>query len=281
MRYDFGRVLRDIRKSKGLTQAQVCGDFISRVTLSKIENNKELPNIWTMEQILRQLDMTFAEFDYICHDFSPSRRSEIIKRFENNISIVRKEEMQQLIADGEAYLKLYQDIRIETIVKIAKLNLMIRQHGDSDPSQALAQQIWQELEKCDTWYLADLRKLSAVLILFSPDRLLGIVDKILDSLAKYRDFKDIRSSQFSLLANVSSIFFHSGHQEECLRVTQVVYDIAQESLRIDHLGFANVRMGILRQDKKLIDKGLAMLRVAELHQLADNLEQEAGEYRSS
>ena len=36
MRYDFGRVYKEIRESKGLTQEDVCGDILSRTSLSKV-----------------------------------------------------------------------------------------------------------------------------------------------------------------------------------------------------------------------------------------------------
>ena len=37
MRYDFGKVYKEIRKSKNLTQSDVCGNVLSPTTLSKIE----------------------------------------------------------------------------------------------------------------------------------------------------------------------------------------------------------------------------------------------------
>ena len=35
MRYDFGKVYKEIRESKGLTQEEVCGGVLSRTSLSK------------------------------------------------------------------------------------------------------------------------------------------------------------------------------------------------------------------------------------------------------
>ena len=84
MRWDFGTVLKEIRQSKGLTQLEICGNNLSRATLSKIENNKEIPNIENFEHILKQLDMDFAEFSYICHTYLPLERSKIIQHFENS-----------------------------------------------------------------------------------------------------------------------------------------------------------------------------------------------------
>ena len=38
MRWDAGSIYKKIRKSKGLSQNEVCGTSISRTTLSKFEN---------------------------------------------------------------------------------------------------------------------------------------------------------------------------------------------------------------------------------------------------
>ena len=74
MRYDFGNVYKEIRESKGLTQEEVCGNVLSRTSLSKIESGKATPKYENMEFLLRQINMSFEEFDYICHLYQPSHR---------------------------------------------------------------------------------------------------------------------------------------------------------------------------------------------------------------
>ena len=49
MRCDFGKVYKEIRESKGLTQEEVCGNVISRTSLSKIESGKVTPKYENME----------------------------------------------------------------------------------------------------------------------------------------------------------------------------------------------------------------------------------------
>ena len=58
MRYDFGKVYKEIRESKGLTQEEVCGDVLSRTSLSKIESGKVTPKYENMEFLLRQVNMS-------------------------------------------------------------------------------------------------------------------------------------------------------------------------------------------------------------------------------
>ncbi|MBF0787427.1 MULTISPECIES: helix-turn-helix domain-containing protein [unclassified Streptococcus] len=279
MRWDFGTVLKEIRQGKGLTQRAICGDFLSRTTLSKIENNKEVPNLEKFEHILRQLDMSFAEFDYICHYYTPTERSKIIENFENFSSNVRKgSEFQEMLEKCHHYLERHQDIRVERIAKLYQLCLSICQDGIGDTSRILAQEMWQELEKCNTWYLSDLRKLNAVLICFSPAQMEKIAEKVLLSLEKYRVFRGSISSQFSLLANMGTVFLHEGDVKNCLRVTQKAHELARDSLRVDQLGFTWVRLGICQNDDLMIQKGLVLLRTADLSDMADRLETEVAEY---
>ena len=63
MRYDFGKVYKEIRESKGLTQEEVCGNVLSRTSLSKIESGKATPKYENMDFLLRQMNMSFEEFE--------------------------------------------------------------------------------------------------------------------------------------------------------------------------------------------------------------------------
>ena len=47
MRYDFGKVYKEIRESKGLTQEEVCGGVLSRTSLSKSKVARQPQNMKT------------------------------------------------------------------------------------------------------------------------------------------------------------------------------------------------------------------------------------------
>ena len=59
MRWDIGSVYKYIRKSKGITQNEVCGDYITHSNLSKFENNHSTPRYDTMEILWRYYGVTF------------------------------------------------------------------------------------------------------------------------------------------------------------------------------------------------------------------------------
>lgn len=47
MRWVFGKVYKDIRQSKGLTQEEICDDMLARSTLARIEGGQVIPKFDT------------------------------------------------------------------------------------------------------------------------------------------------------------------------------------------------------------------------------------------
>ena len=110
MRYDFGKVYKEIRESKGLTQEEVCGSVLSRTSLSKIESGKTTPKYENMEFLLRQINMSFEEFEYICYLYHPSERSTIMQTFLKTASISGTSDLSKLLKKCQHYLKTHHDL---------------------------------------------------------------------------------------------------------------------------------------------------------------------------
>ena len=272
MRWDFGTILQGIRKAKGITQSQVCGNQLARPTLSKIENNREIPNVENFDFILRQLDMTYAEFDYICHAYRPSGNSRIIYAFEHMAGRASRQECRSLLEECETYLKTHQDYRIQKIALLLRTHLAIQETGQSGQTHALAQRLWQELERSDEWYWSDFRLLQVLVPTLPVESLIELSDKLVCSLEKYRDFKEITDTKFGLLHQLGTLFLDRHLFLECLRVTRLADAVAQKSLQMDYLGLVWVRLGLLEQDRGMVDKGLSVLRLAGLESLAASQE---------
>ena len=99
MRWDIGSVYKYIRKSKGITQNEVCGDYITHSNLSKFENNHSTPRYDTMELLLRQIDMSFDEFHYICQHYQMDSRKKLFSEYYQVISSPNLEEMKREVSD--------------------------------------------------------------------------------------------------------------------------------------------------------------------------------------
>lgn len=155
--------------------------------------------------------------------------------------------------------------------------ILVRKQGFLSPSEELAEltkKIWEELSKQDTWYERDLKLIGLILFTFPLETILETTDKLLASLDKYKDYRDINDTKYALLANLSSIFLFNNRKADCERLTVMLYDLARETKRYDQLGFAQVRLGICRDDRALIDKGLALLELTGENQALANMRKE-------
>ena len=281
MRWDFGKVYKKIRRSKGLTQLDVCGGELSQTTLSKIENSKISPTFVNMMFLLNQIDMSLEEFQYICHLYQPSQRQEIINKSLSIIPSVGIRELCDIKKTAQNYLKTHHDIPIEHIVDRLEITIHVREHGgysDDDKFRQITKKIWEYLEKQNTWYESDLKLLQTILFHFPIEKINFITGKVIESLEKYSDYHDIKYWQYSILANLASIYLYNHNKKECERITLLTLEIAKETKRADLLGMAKVRLGICYRDKELIQRGLQILQLTDENMLVQSLEEEVKMY---
>lgn len=282
MRWDYGKVFQEIRQSKGLTQEEVCGDFLARSTLARIESGKVIPKFETMVFLLHQVDMTLEEFKYICNLYHPSKRQRILNTANNNKPVVGTDDLKKLKEMCLEYLKNEHDVPIEHILDGLNVIIELRENGLQPQTQDFehyTQKIWSYLEKQDTWYENDLKLLHTILYHFSIETIHNISGKILKSLQKYKQYRNIKSSEFSLLSNLSTIYLYNGLKGDCEEITLRTLELAKELKRYDSLGFAQVRLGICRGDDALIENGLDLLRLTDEQDLLTMLEEEVTKYR--
>ena len=282
MRWDYGKIYKEIRKSKGLTQEEICGDFLARSTLSRIESGQVVPKFDTMIFLLRQIDMTLEEFKYICDFYQPSQRQKILNSLYNQgESIVGTEGLLQLKRECEAYLYKHSDIPIKHALDSINITIHLRQNGISETKEinATTNKIWAYLEKQDTWYESDFRLLSTILYFFPLENIKQFTQKILNSIKKYKSFRYGNNLQIGLLVNLSTIYLYNGLKRECTEITKYIYDLSKKEKRYDSLGLSQIRLGICKNDNELIKKGIALLQLADEKELVKSLKEEIEKYR--
>lgn len=266
MRWDYFKVYKQIRKNKHLSQTQVAGQMMTRQAVAAFEDGKSIPKFDNMEHLLRQLDVTFDEFQHICDYYQPNDRKKIITQFKQLNSLTSKEHIESLIKQCQDYLESNEDIPIQRRLMTLQLYLATYDEsylGESELSQSLFDSIWQELSSYDEWYLGDLHLLVAILPLFPIDTLVDTADEILASLKRYEDYANITEARFSILSNLATTFLYKGHAEKALSITKLTIKTAQYSHRSDYLGFCWVRLGLLQEERSLIQRGLDLLELAE------------------
>jgi len=266
MRYDFGKIYKEIRESKGLTQEEVCGNVLSRTSLSKIESGKATPKYENMEFLLRQMNMSFEEFDYICHLYRPSQRTEIMQTYLNMNSIIDGSGLVDFFETCQNYLKTHHDLPIEEIRDMLEVVIHIRQHGTeqlSDQVKQTIKKLWEKIEKQDTWYESDLKILNTILFSFPIEHLHLITGKILQRLEVYKNYQHLYDLRMAILLNLSTIYLYHQDKNMCQQICYTLLEDAKNKKSYDMLAICYVRIGICRDDAKLIQKGFSLLKLTD------------------
>ena len=266
MRYDFGKIYKEIRESKGLTQEEVCGDVLSRTSLSKIESGKVTPKYENMEFLLRQINMSFEEFDYICHIYQPSQRTEIMQTYLNMNSIIGGSGLVHFFETCQNYLKTHHDLPIEEIRDMLEVVIHICQHGTeqlSDQVKQTVKKLWEKIEKQDTWYESDLKILNTILFSFPIEHLHLITEKILQRLEVYKNYQHLYDLRMAILLNLSTIYLYHQDRNMCQQICYTLLEDAKNKKSYDMLAICYVRIGICRDDAKLIQKGFSLLELTD------------------
>lgn len=282
MRWDFRKVYKDIRQSKGLTQEEICGDMLARSTLARIESGQVIPKFDTFIFLLQQINMSLEEFEYICNVYQPSERQKLLNIANNNLSITDNSELLSLKQQCQEYLQTHHDIPIQQLLDRLTVTIHVREFGGESKDttfQETTQKIWHYLEKQNTWYQNDFKLLLTILYHFPLETLKTITPQILTNLVKYTDLYNIKPLQLTLLTNLASIYLDNHQTKECKTFSLEALKLAKELKRYDFLGIAQVRLGICRDDNSLIDKGMSLLRLTEEEKIFEALEKEVAKHR--
>ncbi|MDU2537565.1 helix-turn-helix transcriptional regulator [Streptococcus mitis] len=281
MRYDFGKVYKEIRESKGLTQEEVCGNVLSRTSLSKIESGKATPKYENMEFLLRQINMSFEEFEYICQLYQPSQRTEIMQTYLNMRSIIRSSDLVNLFQKCQDYLKTHHDLPIEEIRDMLEVVIYIRQHGTgelSDHAEQVVKKLWRKIEKQDTWYESDLKILNTILLSLPIEHLHLITGKILQRLEVYKNYQHLYDLRMTILLNLSTLYLYNQDKNMCKQICYTLLEDAKNKKSYDRLAICYVRIGICRDDTRLIQKGFSLLELTEETSMLSHLKKEVETY---
>ncbi|KEY47215.1 hypothetical protein EH70_05455 [Streptococcus equinus] len=279
MIWNFGEVYKFIRKSKGLSQSDICSDELSRSTLSKIENNKLMPSFQIMDYLLKQINMTFDEFEYICNRYKPSTRYILIEKISSALNNYKTSNIKKIILECQEYLKVNNDLYIESLIDILMLKEQLSSsHNINQSIEKIAESIWRKLEKSDEWYFFDLTLLNNILFYFPFESVKKLTDRIVNQLEKFSDYKNSNDSQCRLLINLSTIYLYNLDFKGCIDILEKVYSIIKHLNRYDYLSIYWIRKGICQKDSKLVEKGRTLLELVEEKDLLKELEVEIARF---
>ncbi|HEM3599102.1 TPA: helix-turn-helix transcriptional regulator [Streptococcus suis] len=277
MRWDYGSVYREIRKSKHLSQEQICGDYINRTTLVRFEKNQTIPSYELMRFLLKQVDMTFEEFEYLCNYYQPSQRQQLLYDIDN-LRNPTTQTMEDLIQRCQSHLKkepndvpIYRRcLLLETVVAVRKSSSITQL---SDEAETLSKLLWSQLEEYDNWYHNDIILVGTLLShIISLNSLEETANLLLKRLEKYKDYKRIQPTILSFYQQLSLFTLEQKQYSKSTFFATKLMELAKQEKRYDQLARAYVYLGIAQNKQELIDKGLQILELTDEQALLDNLQ---------
>ncbi|HEM5034673.1 TPA: helix-turn-helix transcriptional regulator [Streptococcus suis] len=276
MRWDYGSVYKSIRKSKHLSQEQICGDYLNRSTLVRFEKNQTIPSYELMRFLLKQVDMSFEEFEYLCNYYQPSQRQQLLYDIDKLRNPTTKT-MENLINRCQDHLKKEPDDgpirrkcqRLETVVAVRKSTTF---NQLSDEAEVLSKLLWSQLEGYDNWYHSDIILVGTLLShIISLDSLEETANLLLKRLEKYKDYKRIQPTILSFYQQLSLFTLEQRQYSKSTFFATKLMELAKQEKRYDQLARAYVYLGLAENKQGLIDKGLQILELTDEKRLVDNL----------
>ncbi|MBP1041549.1 helix-turn-helix transcriptional regulator [Vagococcus sp. BWB3-3] len=106
--YDFGSVIKKMRKERHFTQKMLAESICSQSVLSRIENNEEVPNVVVMQQLCRRLEVSI---DQVLNQDSNTikKNNEWLDLMTYYYQIKQFNELNKLVSQEYIVKQLYSD----------------------------------------------------------------------------------------------------------------------------------------------------------------------------
>jgi Rgg/GadR/MutR family transcriptional activator len=261
--WNFGQFYQKIRKEKGLSQEKVCGKMLSRTTLSKIENGRSTPSYDLFSYLLKQIDMSFDEFEFVCNHFQMNERESLMIKFENLLSNSDIQAMKKIKNECMVFLEKNNDCGLIDLITVIDSLIIFHRSDSIDNAEArkLIEKVWQKLSAIDTWYYHEIRLINSILMYFPIKTVLNFSVKLIDSLKKYEEFtKTTNSFCLAVYTNLSTIFLYHKLYKECLENNKIILKLSKNAKRYDFYCFALIRIGICSKNFKKTQEGIKQLK---------------------
>lgn len=277
---NLGTVLKEIRKGKGLSQAEVCGDFISRVALSKIENNINSPSYRSLIYLLDKLDLSLAELEFLLGNHKT--KEAILFEFWSIPDDTEKERLAKVVDLCETYQQekgndpFIADLQRISEVMLSQKNLSIDEV--TPENQEKLEKVWDRLNQMDGWTLNELKLATAAFVYFPIETAQHVAERIVKEATKYEAFDQVQPLIAAVYLNLTTLYIKNNDQEAAIHFNEKTLTVAKKSSKFDYYYFCLVRKGFYLKDTSMVEEGLFILRSFGNQAYIKDLEEEKEKY---
>ncbi|WP_270261743.1 helix-turn-helix domain-containing protein [Lactobacillus panisapium] len=266
----FGETIQKIRKSRGITQAELSNNLLNRTTLSKIENSLEEPSYQNASRLIKRLGITQVEFDYIRNDYNFSPKEKIIFDFFN---IAYNTESTKI----DTLLKRCSEFPDDNEIKKISLILKAFKSENLNSARKIILPFWQSQgSKVDNWNILDLYLLNMIFFVFDEESMIGISNRAIETIENKYPFLESLEENFAL--NKAVILMNMNKFDSAARILLKAISLAKSTFRYDKLFMAKGRLAICQKNKEEAFKCLNTLKAMEALDVYRGLQTEIKEF---
>lgn len=261
---EFGKVLKQIRISRNLKQTDLSQDFLSRTSISKIENGKQIPAYDTAVKLINNLGLTPMEFDYIASGYKWDKKQLLINEFIESVQYHTKN-LDELQKKCQNYLEFHNDTDIFHI-RLTLLSLLEYNHNISVSTENAAL-VWSDLEKFNTWNKLDLFLINSILETFPTATAINISKYALNIVIK--KYPHLKYLQASLLSNCAKMLMADNNFMEAKIFFSQTLPLYQALFRYDLLLLTKLYLSLCDNNFTQAQEYLSFLKNIGATTLAD------------
>ncbi|MDN6968507.1 helix-turn-helix transcriptional regulator [Oenococcus sp. UCMA 17063] len=268
---EFGSALKKIRVSRIIRQEELSQNLMSRTSISKIENLKQLPNYTNSVQLIERLGLTLNEFEFIKNNYSYSKKQTIEQQFMHIGDSTHQNDLLDLKERCLLYLKKDKDSDVKRIYLITKAMLEIDKKTMKELCP-IVQPVWDYLSKIDTWVILDLYMINYIFFFFPSKTSFWMLRLALINIKeKYPELIKLKNS---FLLNQSYLLMQGKKFSRAKSFLEESLTISKQTAQYDLLILAKIRICFCDNKENQITKLLILLHEMGANSLAEGIKEE-------
>lgn len=263
---NFGKTFKRIRESRGLSQEYVAQDIVSRTSISKMENDKQIPTITNAYSLFKKMDLEPNEFFYIQNNYKFDSKTAILHQFMNLSETTQSENISNVIKECKKYLVKRFDIQVNSILLVLQ-SLKDFENGEniSNINERL-KVVWERLSKVDNWLIIDLFIINNILYFFPFETAYSMTLNALKTLEDKYPYLLRLKNAFNL--NLAYLSMKVNLMEQATKYLHVSMELSKIINRYDLLLLAKIRLSIIINDYKKVQECCNLLALIGAENLA-------------
>ncbi len=196
-----------VRRQKGISINEVCGDEVSRSVYERFVKNKADTTVTKFTYFLQRINLDYDELKI----FNYPKETNIIQRMMEEMIVAfmsRDTEELQRIADFCRDKESMLSKREEHLISLCEMMVARLNNEQVDVQNS---SVYQYLINAQTWTRYELVLFNNSMYAFTPEFVEMILERALVSLSVYKDSRQGRSESFRMLSN-SVIYFIQHNQ---------------------------------------------------------------------